>query len=163
MANYKKLTDVEVMEEVSESTMALVEDNGKLKKVPCGAGFGGGSEVATAILKSSRYGKITPKIEVGPTWECINMTFEEACEILASGKPLIALIMDQIYGSDYTAYVITRNQLGYGTPAINFFYSNPSFVYGEDNYYHIADPNNLNLYWTAEELSQYDPNTSIPI
>lgn len=42
MANYKKLTDVEVMEEVSENTMALVEENGKLKKVPCGAGFGGG-------------------------------------------------------------------------------------------------------------------------
>ena len=42
MANYKKLTDVEVMEEVSENSMALVNENGVLKQVPCGAGFGGG-------------------------------------------------------------------------------------------------------------------------
>ena len=54
MANYKKLIDVEVMEEVSENTMALVEENGKLKKVPCGKGFGGGG-VATAIIKGNYY------------------------------------------------------------------------------------------------------------
>ena len=42
MANYKKITDVEVMEEVSENSMALVNENGVLKQVPC-AGFGGGS------------------------------------------------------------------------------------------------------------------------
>lgn len=36
MANYKKLTDVEVMEEVSENSMALVNENGVLKQVPCG-------------------------------------------------------------------------------------------------------------------------------
>ena len=42
MANYKKITDVEVMEQVGENSMALVEDNGTLKKVPC-AGFSGGS------------------------------------------------------------------------------------------------------------------------
>ena len=42
MANYKKITDVEVMEQVGENSMALVEDNGTLKKVPC-TGFGGGS------------------------------------------------------------------------------------------------------------------------
>ena len=36
MANYKKITDVEVMEQVGENSMALVEDNGALKKVPYG-------------------------------------------------------------------------------------------------------------------------------
>ena len=49
MANYKKLTDVEVMEEVSENSMALVNENGVLKQVPCGAGFGGGGGVVTII------------------------------------------------------------------------------------------------------------------
>ena len=34
MANYKKITDVEVMEQVGENSMALVEDNGALKKAP---------------------------------------------------------------------------------------------------------------------------------
>jgi hypothetical protein len=110
MANYKKLTDVEVMEEVSENTMALVEDNGKLKKVPCGKGFGGGnSEVATVILKSSWYGG-APKESAGQDWVCLNMTFEEAREILASGKPLVALIMGYFNG-DYITYAVTRNQL----------------------------------------------------
>ena len=48
MANYKKITDVEVMEQVGENSMALVEDNGTLKKVPC-AGFGGGNNNAIII------------------------------------------------------------------------------------------------------------------
>lgn len=163
MANYKKLTDVEVMEEVSESTMALVEENGKLKKVPCGAGFGGGNGVATAIIRSSYYGKLQPKATSGPTWECLNMTFEEASEILASGKPLVALIMDQLDGMDYMAYAVTLNQLGRITPAINFYYRNLSIAYGDDDYYHIANLNTLSLYWTAEGLSEYDPNTSTPV
>lgn len=54
MANYKKITDVEVMEEVSENSMALVNENGVLKQVPC-AGFGGGSGAVTVWYDGDSY------------------------------------------------------------------------------------------------------------
>lgn len=63
MANYKKLTDVEVMEEVSENTMALVEENGKLKKVPCGAGFGGGNKNDIIINYDEKTGECSCNTE----------------------------------------------------------------------------------------------------
>lgn len=58
MANYKKLTDVEVMEEVSENSMALVNENGVLKQVPCGAGFGGGGYFKVYKLNQMFYSDI---------------------------------------------------------------------------------------------------------
>lgn len=114
MANYKKLTDVEVMEEVSENTMALVEENGKLKKVPCGKGFGGGG-VTTAIFKANYYEEIiddmlngggseasmasaAPKPEVSE-YTCLNMTFQEAYDLMRSGEPLMGLVMGYYDGA----------------------------------------------------------------
>lgn len=81
MANYKKLTDVEVMEEVSENSMALVNENGVLKQVPCGAGFGGGGG---SILMA--YNETTTEASCG------NTTYEEFVEMLNSGI-LPAIIM----------------------------------------------------------------------
>jgi hypothetical protein len=112
MANYKKLTDVEVMEEVSENTMALVEDNGKLKKVPCGKGFGGG--VTTAIFKANYYEEIIGDMLNGgggsevsmasaapevSEYTCLNMTFQEAYDLMRSGEPLMGLMMDFYNGA----------------------------------------------------------------
>lgn len=85
MANYKKLTDVEVMEEVSENSMALVNENGVLKQVPCGAGFGGGG-TATAIIEFRSGGrsrsKVATYVTVGPespaiSFVCNNMTYSD--------------------------------------------------------------------------------------
>ena len=42
MANYKKIVDVDVLAEASESTNVLVEENGSLKKVPASAVGGSG-------------------------------------------------------------------------------------------------------------------------
>ena len=42
MANYRKITDVEVLAEASESTNVLVEENGALKKMAM-ANMGGGN------------------------------------------------------------------------------------------------------------------------
>lgn len=90
MANYKKLTDVEVMEEVSENSMALVNENGVLKQVPCGAGFGG-SGTATAIIEfgsSGRAGsKVATYVGVSPaiSFVCNNMTYSDILTSLQNG------------------------------------------------------------------------------
>ena len=77
MANYKKLTDVEVMENVSENTMALVEENGALKKVPCGAGFGGGKNIVITLDQDTQ------------TVLC-NTTYEEFVELFNNNQlPMI--------------------------------------------------------------------------
>ena len=90
MANYKKLTDVEVMEEVSENSMALVNENGVLKQVPCGAGFGGGG-TATAIIEfgsSGRSASTANYSQIGPTIKsfiCNNMTYSDILTSLQNG------------------------------------------------------------------------------
>lgn len=93
MVNYKKLTDVEVMEEVSENSMALVNENGVLKQVPCGAGFGGGGG-NTAIIQftgTSDGGSVasvyTSSGVQTPTMQfiCNNMTYSDVLSSLQNG------------------------------------------------------------------------------
>lgn len=174
MANYKKLTDVEVMEEVSESTMALVEENGKLKKVPCGAGFGGGNGVATAIIKGNRYMKKLNSVPEGnsvatyiieaETFTCSNMTFEEASEIILAGEPLTAIIMGVFNGEGCISTIPTIiNRLKDGPlPTIVLTGSilhNAYQMEGEAVYSDYIQ--SYKLYWTHEGLSYNEPNAPV--
>lgn len=161
MANYKKLTDVEVMEKVSENTMALVEENGKLKKVPCGAGFGGGNGVATAIVKGNLYMRkfnnntapIATYSVKGESFFCDNMTFEEAKEIIISGEPLDVIMMGKnAYGQYIIAHPNIQIQgLDYPIPyielQISYYLDNVSEEY-----------RGMNVYWTAEGFDPYKPS-----
>lgn len=96
MANIKYPSDLPIMEEVTESTHAIVEDGGELKRIS-GSMLGGG--IKTAIIKSSLYdaalafaidpnNNVPPNMEGVQTCECINMTHAEAVEILKAGEPL---------------------------------------------------------------------------
>ena len=161
MANYKKLTDVEVMEEVSENTMALVEDNGKLKKVPCGAGFGGGNGIATAIIKGNFYSEfltgISTTVVENETYTCSNMTFEEARDIILAGDPLDAILMRKDTSRGYYFIVHPRINITHlfnGIPCIVF--------YDEDHYSDSYDSNYTEYcYWTAEGFQFNDPNAPL--
>ena len=81
------------------------------KKIPCG-GFelddtlevregklglaGGTGGIRTAIIKSSLYNKVLAGEDVElseETFECINMTYEEAVELMLSGEPLSIIVM----------------------------------------------------------------------
>ena len=44
MANYKKLTEVDLINQASEQTNIIIEDNGSLKKIPAKA-MGGGDKI----------------------------------------------------------------------------------------------------------------------
>lgn len=88
MANYKKITDVEIMEEVSENSMALVNENGVLKQVPC-AGFGGGSGNWITIVASEVMGDITTLVDVSEetTWTYSSeATYAELSELIENNK-----------------------------------------------------------------------------
>jgi hypothetical protein len=99
---FQKLSEVEALTEVPEGASVLAEVNGDIKRIP-GDGLGG-SVIKTAIIKSSDYdeaiavcqsGGAAPTSSVEPelTYYCINMTFEEAYETMASGEPLNAICM----------------------------------------------------------------------
>ena len=103
MANYKKLTDVEVMEEVSKSTMALVEENGKLKKVPCGAGFGGGKNIVITFDYDTQ------------TVLC-NTTYEEFVELFNNNQlPMIFFWSSVDNGSHQAFFYCTSIRLATDT------------------------------------------------
>ena len=92
---YKTANQLPIMEEVTDNTYALVEENGTLKRVS-GSSLGG-SSIKTAIIKSSTYDNdISGPTEMdneATTYSCINMTFEEAHQTMANGEPLQAIIM----------------------------------------------------------------------
>lgn len=163
MANYKKLTDVEVMEEVSESTMALVEDNGKLKKVPCGAGFGSGGGVATAIIKDvmnydNAIAGVSAAVSAEPAndYQCINMTFEDAWQLMISGEPLDVLIMG-FYGECSIVHPIYIHISTFNTPCIHMCTGVPNGVSSGN----IMETMTLmDLYWTADGITDWNPNAA---
>lgn len=92
-----KLAGVETLTEVPEGATVLAEVNGAIKRVP-GAGLGG-SGIKTAIIKDSNYDNALAGVAVAntgttaPTYSCVNMTYEEACEILLNGEPLNVMLM----------------------------------------------------------------------
>lgn len=98
---FTKLSEVEALNEVPENATVLAEVDGAIKRIP-GSGLGGAG-IKTAIIKSSDYDEaiVSMMNPASPTtlasaaieYSCINMTFEEAYEIMAAGEPLNALLM----------------------------------------------------------------------
>lgn len=113
---FKKIAEVEALDKVPNGANALIEVNGEVKRVP-GSGLGGSGGIATAIIKSSNYDSAVAGVSTyaskptAPpvTYSCINMTYDEARQILASGQPLAVMMMyvDGDYPCDaYAAAVV---------------------------------------------------------
>ena len=60
MAEYKKITEVELIEEPSEGSTVLAEENGALKRVPYEKVGGGGGTETVWLDQSVTDGSITP-------------------------------------------------------------------------------------------------------
>jgi hypothetical protein len=144
-----KLTSVEVLEEVPEGATVLAEVNGEIKRVP-GAGLGGGktpssSAVKTAIIRDSEYlnaiAGLQTAVSDAPaiTYECINMTFEEAYETMANGEPLTAIGMITAEGA-----LVLPGLVGFagtamlGAPTILIML--------------LSTPESITLFWTADGI-----------
>ena len=144
---FKKLSEVTALEEAAETAHVLIEENGEIYRVTKTA-VGGG--VKTAIIRDSGYlnmiAGVNPTTPENPTYtyECINMTFEEAYETMAKGEPLNVVGMLVSEGdawniSGMAVFVGTK----FGTPciAIPFFFVN------------------FTLFWTPDGLSTSEPSS----
>lgn len=139
---FKKLSEVQAMDEVPEGAKVLAEANGQIVRVP-GSGLGGSSGIKTAIIKSSDYdralqGTQLRKAPVEVTYSCINMAFAEAYEALTNGDPMNAHLMVDFEGATNLPGIVTFA----GTMINNV----PFIVIGEKF-------TSLTLYWTADGIS----------
>ena len=149
-----KIVGSETLEEVPEGATVLAEVNGEIKRVPS-AGLGGAG-IKTAIIKDSYYDNALAGVQAAEsveevTYECINMTFEEAYETMANGEPLGVFGMITTEGS-MTIYGILMfaGTAIFGVPCIMAGFAMP---YG-------GDP--LGLYWTADGISIESPGSNNP-
>lgn len=147
---FKKLSEVAMLEEASETAHVLIEENGEIYRVPKTA-VGGGNVggIKTAIIRDSRYlnaiaGVSTMMIQTPPsTYECINMTFEEAYETMAKGEPLnvVGMLMTEREPANIQGLVVFTGTAKFGVPCI-------VVVFGS-----------LTLFWTADGLSTSEPSS----
>ena len=97
---FKKLSEVTIQEKVADGSYVLIEENGEIYRVSK-AEVGGG--IKTAIIRDSLYEDFlehmnNPKIMQMVEYECLNMSFEDAYEILGNGEPLAVHGMLGEYG-----------------------------------------------------------------
>lgn len=148
---FKKLSEVTTLEEAAETAHVLIEENGEiyrvLKTAVGGSNVGG---IKTAIIRDSGYlntigGLSTMAISGGPkfTYECINMTFEEAYETMAKGEPLnIVGMLTSTHGVLNTNGIVSfTGTAAFGVPCI------------------VVAFEKITLFWTADGLSTSEPSS----
>lgn len=154
---FQKLSEVEVLTEVPEGTSVLAEVNGDIKRVP-GTGLGG-SGIKTAIIKSSDYddtianmqgSTVEPKANEEVTFSCVNMTFEEAYQTMASGEPL------SVIGMVCNTGCLVLN--GFSLFVGNIAPGVPCIIIGLVDDFLVVD---IQLFWTADGLSTEQPGGGV--
>lgn len=145
---FKRLSDVEALTEVPEGANALIEVDGAIKRVP-GSGLGGATGIKTAIIKDSEYDACIAAFSTmisatTMTYECINMTFNEAYETMANGEPLSVFGMLSGEGAVnlYGTAIFVGTTMGVQCIVLGF-------IFNEDS--------SFMLYWTADGISTEAP------
>ena len=95
MANYKKITDVDVLAEASETTNVLVEENGSLKKVPAAA-MGGGNGNFVFIDRHD------PDADDDTAYTC-SVTYDELVNMF-NNKEISGTVVRELYNSNGNQY-----------------------------------------------------------
>ena len=147
---FKRLSEVEALTEVPEGAKVLAEANGQIVRVP-GSGLGGsGGGIKTAIIKASDYdqaiqyakGELPSPPSGDATYECINMTFEEAYDAMAKGEPMTALMM-----------AVKNNHIFNGHCVIFFM----GTLINNVPCIGIEEPAGKMLFWTSAGISTTEP------
>ena len=147
--DFKKLSEVDVLEEAAETAHVLIEENGEIYRVPKTAVGGAGGGIKTAIIRDSEYlnaiAGLSTTMQEAPavTYGCINMTFEEAYETMANGEPLNVVGMFTGEGVINMQGSVVFTGTAMGVPCIWVIFANEPSL----------------LYWTADGLSTSRPST----
>ena len=142
--DFVKLSEVTMLEEVTDNASVLVEQNGEIYRAPK-TQVGGAGGVKTAIIRDSGYlnaiAGLSTMATAAPeyTYECINMTFEEAYEIMQNGEPLSAVGQMTGEGAMNVQGMVAFLGTAMGVPCI------------------VIDFANIVLFWTADGLSTSNP------
>ena len=149
--DFVKLSEVTMLEEVTDNASVLVEQNGEIYRAPK-TQVGGAGGVKTAIIRDSEYLNAIAGVSTmarAYTYECINMTFEEAYETMANGEPLMAVGMFTAEGAMNIQGAIGFMGTAMGVPCIiiSFFAMSELIV---------------QLFWTADGLSTEQPGDNRP-
>lgn len=119
---FRKLSDVDLVENMGENTHVLIEEDGEIKKV---SNKEVGSSIPTAIIQSTMYMEginyfknppaypesidVQPMVMMSEEYECINMTFEEVWGMITEGKELNCII--KIADVDYPRTIMSPCQI----------------------------------------------------
>lgn len=145
------LREAELVETPAEgATLFCLNPDGTVNRVSA-ANVGRSGGIKTAIIKDSGYDNAIAGVQStgssapAYTYSCINMTFEEAYQLMASGDPLQVLGMVTTDGGTcaYGAPVFAGTAMG--VECITIIFKVP---YTTDS---------LTLYWTADGLSTSAP------
>lgn len=141
------LRETELVETPAEgATLFCLNPDGTVNRVSA-ANVGGSGGIKTAIIKDSGYDNAIAGVQSASsstpeyTYECINMTFEEAYQLMASGEPLQVLGMFTNEGGECSGALFVNITSVYETPCIVMAWILTS----------------LTLYWTADGLSTTQP------
>ena len=147
---FKKLSEVTTLEEAAETAHVLIEENGEIYRVPKTA-VGGGNVggIKTAIIRDSGYlneiDEVSTMASAAPavTYRCINMTFEEAYETMASGEPLniVGMLVTGDGAANTQGSVIFAGATRFGVPCLGVMFGGTV------------------LFWTADGLSTSRPSS----
>ena len=148
---FKKLSEVTTLEEAAETAHVLIEENGEIYRVPKTAVGGAGGGIKTAIIRDSRYlnaiAGVSTMASAAPavTYECINMTFEEAYETMAKGEPLnvVGMLTGTHGATNMKGIVSFAGTATFGVPCLVVIFGKPA----------------PELFWTADGLSTSEPSS----
>ena len=146
--DFVKLSEVTVLEEVMDTASVLVEQNGEIYRAPK-TQVGGAGGIKTAIIRDSGYlnaieGMKQSRAAMMTTYECLNMTFEEAYETMANGEPLMAIGMLSAEGAMNLQGLVSFFGTAFGVPCIIITFTLMSEILAT-------------LFWTADGLSIDQP------
>ena len=148
---FKKLSEVTTLEEAAETAHVLIEENGEIYRVPKTAVGGAGGGIKTAIIRDSGYLNAIAGVSTmqagdpAYTYECINMSFEEAYETMAKGEPLNVVGMLSGEGGANMQGLVVFTGTATGVPCLMVLFKPTSRT--------------IALYWTADGLSTSQPSS----
>jgi hypothetical protein len=102
--------------------------------------------IKTAIIKDSEYDNALAGLQAAATapeitYSCVNMTFEEAYQTMASGEPLSVFLMISDDGAaSVPGMLFFTGDAEFGVPCLV-----------------ISGFSNITLFWTADGISLYPP------